>query len=58
MVCKGKKPFTIHPFGILLICIGCAIVAMVHNKALAEGAQKQAAEDEKKKKEDGENLML
>ncbi|KAH1006202.1 hypothetical protein HUJ05_006955 [Dendroctonus ponderosae] len=46
MPCKSKlKAFAIHPFGLVLICVGCAIVALVQNKALAEGAEKQKNEE-------------
>lgn len=49
MPCKRKD--VIHPFGILLICLGCAIVVLVQNKALAKGAEEQKEKD----KQDKEN---
>lgn len=47
MPCKRKD--VIHPFGIILICLGCAIVVLVQNKALAKGAEEQKEKDKQEK---------
>lgn len=47
MPCKRKD--VIHPFGIILICLGCAIVVLVQNKALAKGAEEQKEKDKQAK---------
>lgn len=54
MPCKSKlKAFAIHPFGLVVICVGCAIVALVQNKALAEGAENQKNDDGNKEQGKG-----
>lgn len=54
MPCKSKlKAFAIHPFGLVVICVGCAIVALVQNKALAEGAENQKNDDGNKEQGQG-----
>ncbi|KAL1502272.1 hypothetical protein ABEB36_007438 [Hypothenemus hampei] len=46
----NRKVFNIHPFGLILLCLGCAIVALIQNKALMKGG-----EDQKNKKDDEGN---
>ncbi|CAG9820839.1 unnamed protein product [Phaedon cochleariae] len=51
MVCRKllDKGIQIHPLGIILIILGCAIAVTVHNAALMKGAE--GGEDEKKGEE-------
>lgn len=57
MVCKkliGHQGIKIHPFGLLLIILGCTITVFVHNMALMKAAEENKNGDETGNNKEGD----